>query len=67
MPAKLKKRAGKAAEALDRPFAPEVLERARKFAKRYRIVLEPEAECGYVGSSLEMPNVYADGARPTRP
>lgn len=54
----------KADEALDRPFDPEVLARAQELARKYRIVLEPDANCGYVGSSLELPNVFADGPTP---
>jgi predicted RNase H-like HicB family nuclease len=59
------KRAGKmvATEAaLGRPFDPDILDRARKLANKYRIVLEPEEDCGFIASSLELPNVYADGA-----
>ena len=48
--------------ALDRPFDSGVLDRARKIAEKYRIVLEPDDECGFVGSALEMPGVYNDGA-----
>lgn len=47
--------------ALDRPFAPAILERAKAIAHKYRIVLEPDGDCGYVGTSLEMPGVFADG------
>ena len=45
---------------LSRPFDPAILERARELARKYRIVLEPDDRCGYLGSSLELPNVYAD-------
>jgi predicted RNase H-like HicB family nuclease len=48
-------------KAIDRPFDPKILARARAIAWQYRIVLEPDAECGYIGSSLEMPSVYDDG------
>ena len=60
MQAKSRKRAAKR-ESLDRPFDPAIFRRARELACKYRIVLEPNDECGYLGSSLEMPNVYADG------
>jgi predicted RNase H-like HicB family nuclease len=46
---------------LDRPFDSAVLEKAGAIAHRYRIVLEPNDEFGYIGSSLEMPSVYNDG------
>lgn len=61
------KRAGKIGateQALGRPFAPEVIDRARELAGKYRIVLEPEPGTGYIASSLELPQVYADGPTP---
>lgn len=48
-------------EVVDRPFDPVILERAKEIARHYQIVLEPDEDCGYVGSSLEMPSVYGDG------
>jgi predicted RNase H-like HicB family nuclease len=51
------------AKALDRPFAPEILQRARPIAQRYQIVLELEDEWWY-GHGLEMPNVNGDGRTP---
>ena len=47
-----------------RPFDPAVLRHARKIAEQYRIVLEVNEELGYIGSSIEMPNVFADGKSP---
>ncbi|NOT00380.1 MAG: type II toxin-antitoxin system HicB family antitoxin [Phycisphaerales bacterium] len=49
---------------MDRPFEPRILERARAIVARYRIVLEPNDELGYIGSAVEMPNAYADGKTP---
>src|ERR1700729_2404113 len=46
---------------VDHPFDPKILERAKALAWRYQIVLEPDEDCGYIGSSLELPYVYADG------
>ncbi len=43
---------------------PVILERARALSARYRIVLEPEEELGYVGHPLEMPGVMDDGQTP---
>jgi predicted RNase H-like HicB family nuclease len=48
----------------DRPFDPAILERASEIARKYRIVLEPDNDCGYLGTSLEMPGVYNDGKTP---
>jgi predicted RNase H-like HicB family nuclease len=49
---------------LDRPFDRDVWRKAREIASRYSLVLEPEPEVGYVGSALELPNVFADGRTP---
>jgi len=49
---------------LRRPFSPKVLARAREIASQYRLVLEEEPEVGFVGSSLELPFVFADGPTP---
>jgi|SRR4051794_15953772 predicted RNase H-like HicB family nuclease len=46
---------------LGRPFDPKVWEQARRLASRYALILEPEAGVGYVGSAVELPNVFADG------
>jgi predicted RNase H-like HicB family nuclease len=51
-------------EALSRPFDPHILARAREIANKYRIVLEPGENSGYVGTSLEMPGVMGDGTTP---
>ncbi len=53
-------------ERLDRPFDRAVLKRAREIASRYSLILEPEPQVGYVGSAMELPNVFADGASPDR-
>jgi predicted RNase H-like HicB family nuclease len=51
--------------ALGRPFERRLLERAIEIARRYRIILEAsDDDCGYLGSSLEMPGVFADGKTP---
>jgi predicted RNase H-like HicB family nuclease len=51
-------------DVLDRPFDPVILKRARKLAEKYRIVLEADADGGYLASALELPNVLSDGANP---
>jgi predicted RNase H-like HicB family nuclease len=50
--------------ALDRPFDPKVLKQARDLAVQYRIILEPDDDVGYMGNSVEMPNVWGDGKTP---
>jgi predicted RNase H-like HicB family nuclease len=50
--------------ALDRPFDPKVLRQAYEIAAEYRIILEPNDEVGFMGSAVEMPNVWGDGKTP---
>jgi len=50
----------KSSKAIDRPFDPEILRRARKIAQSYQIVVELE-EGHYYGRGYEMPNVMDDG------
>lgn len=67
MPAKCSKSSKKSKgsdAALDRPFDPALEERARQLAERYRLVLEPDIEVGFVGRGLEMPTVFADAPTP---
>jgi predicted RNase H-like HicB family nuclease len=45
---------------LDRAFDPAIERRARQIAQRYRLVLEPDPEVGFIGRGLEMPTVFAD-------
>lgn len=49
---------------LERPFDEGVLRRARKIASQYRLVLEPDDKLGYIGSAVELPTGFADGATP---
>jgi predicted RNase H-like HicB family nuclease len=67
MPAKSTKSAKPArskSAALDRPFDKALWHRARQIASRYALILEPEPDVGYVGSAVELPNVFADGPTP---
>ena len=47
--------------ASEQPFSSQILRRARAIAREYSLVIEPDAELGFVGRSLEMPGVLADG------
>lgn len=40
------------------------MERAEKIVDDYRIILEHSEELGFVGSSIEIPTVFADGQSP---
>ena len=49
--------------AIDRPFAPAVLKRARESAQSYAIILWQE-EGQYLGTSIELPNCLGVGGNP---
>lgn len=51
-------------KALDAPFKPTVLNKAKRLAGQYRMTLEKNDKLGFIGSSLELPTVFADGATP---
>lgn len=63
---KSSKRTRKGDLALDRPFDPAILKQAHEIAASYRLILEPNDEVGYMGTSLEMPNVWGDGRTPDK-
>jgi len=48
------------ADALTKPFDKETLVKARKIAKTYSIVLNPNLKLGFIGKSIELPMVFAD-------
>jgi len=50
--------------AIDRPFAPEILRRAREIAEQYTIILQPDPDLGYFGRGLEFPYAMDDGKTP---
>lgn len=54
----------KARLPLDRPFDPRILEQAKQTALQYRLILEPNEEVGFLGTSVEMPLVFGDGPTP---
>ncbi len=39
----------------------ELLKQASAIADQYRIILDPDEDCGYVGYPLELPGVFGDG------
>jgi predicted RNase H-like HicB family nuclease len=61
MPAK----SAKSAKAIDRPFATEILARAREIAAQYQVILSQEDDHWY-GRALELPHVFADGPTPAK-
>ena len=53
----------KSSKAIDRPFAREILQRAREIAASYQIIIHFE-DGEYYGRGLEMPHVMNDGRTP---
>ncbi|MBN1361517.1 MAG: type II toxin-antitoxin system HicB family antitoxin [Sedimentisphaerales bacterium] len=51
-------------ESLDRPFERSVLRKAKQLAGEYRMTLERNEKLGFIGSSVELPTVFADGTTP---
>jgi predicted RNase H-like HicB family nuclease len=51
---------------LRRAFKASVLRKAKKIAADYRIVLERDERLGFIGSSVEIPTVFADAKTPEK-
>jgi len=47
-------------------FKASVLRKAKKIAADYRIVLEKNERLGFIGSSVELPTVFADAKTPDK-
>lgn len=47
---------------LEQPFKPSVLQRAEKIVADYRMIFERNDRLGLIGSSVELPTVFADGS-----
>jgi predicted RNase H-like HicB family nuclease len=48
-------------KAVEAPFDPAVLRRARGLAAMYRLVIERNEDGGYIGRALEFPTAMGDG------
>jgi predicted RNase H-like HicB family nuclease len=48
------------------PLSPSVLEEAREIAQGYKLTIEKSERLGYIGSSVELPTVFADGDTPQK-
>lgn len=46
---------------LSEAFGESVLIEARRFSDRYRVIIEKNDGLGFIGSSVELPTVFADG------
>lgn len=49
-----------------KPFKTSILRQAKKIVADYRIILERNDRLGYIGSSVEIPTVFADGETPDK-
>jgi predicted RNase H-like HicB family nuclease len=48
------------AESLTKPFDKSTLDKAKKIAESYSIVLDPSPRLGFIGTSIELPTVFVD-------
>lgn len=46
---------------LSEAFGESVLIEARRFSDAYRVIIEKNDDLGFIGSSVELPTVFADG------
>jgi len=55
---------GKRVSNVAEPFSPAILSKAQGIARDYRITIEKSDSLGYIGTSIEIPTVFADGKTP---
>ncbi len=48
-------------KAVDAPFDAALWRRASEIARQYRLTIEADPDCGYLGRSIEMPLAMGDG------
>lgn len=53
-------------KVLDKPFKDKDWEQARKTVSDYQIVIKKDDSQGYIGVSLEIPTVFAEGSTPSK-
>lgn len=51
---------------LNQPFKSSVLRDAKRIVSDYRIILERNGRLGFIGSSVELPTVFADAKTPEK-
>jgi predicted RNase H-like HicB family nuclease len=51
---------------INTPFNTSTFHRAEKIAGQYRIIIEKNDKLGYIGNSVELPNVFADAKTPEK-
>jgi len=52
--------------SLNRPFSKDTLRKATEIVENYRIILERSERLGFIGSSVELPTVFADAKTPEK-
>lgn len=57
---------GVKSKGLERPFKESVVRKATKIVADYRIILERNERLGFIGSSVELPTVFADAKTPEK-
>ena len=57
-------KSGANSKVLSKPFKESIVRKAKKIAADYRIVLERNERLGFIGSSVELPSVFADAMTP---
>lgn len=55
---------GAKSKAMRKPFKESIVRKAKKLVADYRIILERNERLGFIGSSVELPTVFADAPTP---
>ncbi len=59
-------KSGVKSKALSKPFKESIVRKAKKIVADYRIILERNERLGFIGSSVEIPTVFADAKTPEK-
>ena len=59
-------KSGVKSKSLSKPFKESIVRKARKIVADYRIILERNERLGFIGSSVELPTVFADAKTPEK-
>jgi predicted RNase H-like HicB family nuclease len=59
-------KSGTKSKALNKPFKESIVRKAKKIVADYRIILERNERLGFIGTSVEIPTVFADAKTPEK-
>jgi len=59
-------KSGAKSKVINKPFKESIVRKARKIVADYRIILERNERLGFIGSSVELPTVFADAKTPEK-